>query len=50
MSEYKLNSILTQGRVVQMAVIGCGGTGSAFASGLPYLPRLSAPKAWRPSR
>ena len=37
MSEYKLSSILTQGRVVHMAVIGCGGTGSAFASGLPYL-------------
>src|ERR1035437_8248183 len=37
MSEYQLSSILTQGRVVQMAVIGCGGTGSAFASGLPYL-------------
>ena len=37
MSEYQLSSILTQGRVVHMAVIGCGGTGSAFASGLPYL-------------
>src|ERR1019366_9318828 len=37
MSEYQLSSILTQGRVVHMAVIGCGGTGSAFASGLPCL-------------
>ena len=37
MSEYQLSSILTQGRVVHLAVIGCGGTGSAFASGLPYL-------------
>src|SRR5665811_670578 len=37
MSDYQLSSILTQGRVVHMAVIGCGGTGSAFASGLPYL-------------
>src|ERR1019366_5509140 len=37
MSEYQLSSILTQGRVVQMAVIGCGGTGSAFASRLPSL-------------
>src|ERR1035438_1715257 len=39
MYEYQLSSILTQGRVVHMAVIGCGGTGSAFASGLPYLPQ-----------
>jgi PRTRC genetic system ThiF family protein len=37
MSEYQLSSIMTHGRVVHMAVIGCGGTGSAFASGLPYL-------------
>src|ERR1019366_7619580 len=37
MSEYKLSSILTQGRVVHMAVIGCGGTGGGIASRLPYL-------------
>src|ERR1039457_4953924 len=37
MSEYQLSSILTQGRVVHMASIGCGGARRAFTSRLPYL-------------
>src|SRR5258708_21006124 len=34
--EHKIPSVLLQ-KKVQVTVVGCGGTGSAIAAGLPYL-------------
>ena len=37
MSSFTLDPALVRNHPFSLAVVGCGGTGSAFASGLPYL-------------